>query len=235
MKKIISTLLLSSILTIPNMVMAQSNANKTGTFKVNSTLTSTCSISANSVNFGAFMLPLSAQSSSGSINLLCSKQAPYTIDLAYGGVYGQGQTNADYWTLSSRNAFYSNGPHTYSKYSSSGVFIESKGVMDNVDNTGNIGRILGCTFTGNKCSTAKTSYDYGIMSGAAKGDKVAYAIYVPGDNSKVWNAGKNSYSGLGTGKEESLNFQAKIITAQSPNSFPTPDFYMDTVTATVTY
>ena len=230
MKKIISTLLLSSILTIPNMVMAQSNANKTGTFKVNSTLTATCSLSANSVNFGAFMLPLSAQSTSGSINLLCSKQAPYTIDLAYGGVYGQGQLeDGTYWVFTDAGP---NNQNLYSKYSATDKLIKTQLVTRGLD----VASTLGCTYpSGYKCFTGKTSYDYGVMSGAAKGDKVAYAIYVPGDNSKVWNAGKNSYSGLGTGKEESLNFQAKIITAQSPNSFPTPDFYMDTVTATVTY
>ena len=147
-----------------------------------------------------------------------------------GGVYGLGNTgDGTYWTPANRASTYQT---LYFKHFSDGYIIEQW-----IDK-GQLEKVAGCTIVPsnpNRCNKNGTPYDYGMMKGVAKGDSVAYAIYVPDDNSKVWNMGKNSYSGLGTGKEESLNFQAKIITAQNPNSFPTPDFYMDIVTATVTY
>ena len=208
--------------------------NQSSTFKASSILTATCTLSANSVNFGAFMLPLSSQSAGSSLTMLCSNKAPYTIDLSYGGVYGQGQTgDGSYWR-------YDRSPNSYeqiwNKYSATHNFIDQKYVMASgfyAEQTA--AASLGCTMAGWQCFTARTSYDYGIMTGAAKGDSVAYSIFVPGDNSKVWNSGKNSYSGIGSGQEEQISFQAKIVPAQSGSSYPTPDFYMDTVTATVTY
>ena len=208
--------------------------NQSSTFKASSILTATCSLSANSVNFGAFMLPLSSQSAGSSLSMLCSNKAPYTIDLSYGGVYGKGSADGSYWRYMTT---YNNTQQKYGKYSATGVLLESQ-VVDTsykAPPNANIERDFGCTMTGNQCLTGKAPYDYGIMTGAAKGDSVAYSIFVPGDNSKVWNTGKNSFSGIGTGQEETINFQAKIVPAQSGSTYPTPDFYMDIVTATVTY
>ena len=204
--------------------------NQSSTFKASSTLTATCSLSANSVNFGAFMLPLSSQSAGSSLSMLCSNKAPYTIDLAYGGVYGKGgQGDGSYWQLTNN----SGGSAGYTLFSSTGVLIRETFAAHK--NNEQIQTFFNCTYTNGKCFPNITTYDYGIMTGAAKGDSVAYSIFVPGDNSKVWNSGKNSYSGIGSGQEEQISFQAKIVPAQSGSSYPTPDFYMDTVTATVTY
>ena len=204
--------------------------NQSSTFKASSILTATCTLSANSVNFGAFMLPLSSQSAGSSLSMLCSNKAPYTIDLSYGGVYGQGsQGDGTYWTYKYRASTYYK---LYAKHFPNGSVIEQW-----IEN-GSLESVTGCTIDStnpDRCNKNGTPYDYGMMTGAAKGDSVAYSIFVPGDNSKVWNSGKNSYSGIGSGQEEQITFQAKIVPAQSGSSYPTPDFYMDTVTATVTY
>ena len=203
--------------------------NQTATFSANSILTATCSLSANSINFGAFMLPLSAQSASGSISMLCSNKAPYVINLAYGGIYGQGgSSNGNYWQF-----IKSDSMALYGLYSSNGNLLNSTWIS--FSSQSELSNTFQCTVVGNKCLTGNPSYSYGIMKGVAKGDTIAYSIFVPGDSSKVWNAGKNSFSGIGTGQEENINFQSQIVPSQSATTYPTPDFYMDIVTATVTY
>lgn len=178
------------------------------------------------------MLPLTSQSASSQINVLCNKEAPYTIDLAYGGVYGQGQTSdGSYWTLAKSD----NGT-LYYLYSQSGAFIKSSGWYGVGATENDIAKSLGCTFdSNNRCQTARPSYDYGIMNGTLKGDSVAYSIEVPGDSSKVWNSGKNSYTNSGTGINQTIPIKAKLVPANSGSLYPAPDMYMDTVTAKITY
>lgn len=210
--------------------------NSTTEFQASSKITATCSMSAINMNVGLFLLPLSSQYFGGSISLLCSREASYTIDLAYGGVYGQGQTgDGSYWQ-------YSYSPNSsqqiWNKFTKGGAFIDSVFVLASDGGALQIAAdSLGCTFNagGTRCLTARPSYDYGMMKGATKGDSVAYSIFVPGDSSKVWNAGKNSYSGTGTGKQEQVTFQGRIIPAQSGSAYPAPDFYTDTITASIKY
>ncbi|MDA8453680.1 spore coat U domain-containing protein [Acidovorax sp. GBBC 3334] len=212
--------------------LADTTTNK---LAATSTLSATCSFSATSVNFGALVLPLSSQSAGGGIGLLCSRDAPYTIDLAYGGVYGQGKPgDGSYWTYwSSRNV----DSKYFARMSPSGTVLEYQwAYTSGTVVTPDVAKSLGCVYSGaSQCFTGTTAYDYGVMEGAAKGDSVAYSIFLPGDTTKVWNAGKNSYTGSGTGKQEKINFQAKIVPAQSGAAYPAPDFYADTVTATVKY
>lgn len=203
--------------------------NSTTKFQASSKLSATCSMSAVNMNVGLFLLPLSAQYFGGSISLLCSRETPYTIDLAYGGVYGQGgSSNGNYWQF-----IKSDSMALYGLYSSNGNLLNSTWISFSSQNE--LSNIFQCTVVGNKCLTGNPSYSYGIMKGVAKGDSVAYSIFVPGDSSKVWNAGKNSYSGTGTGNQEQVTFQGRIMPAQSGSAYPTPDFYMDTVTASIKY
>ena len=84
-------------------------------------------------------------------------------------------------------------------------------------------------------TTTTTTYAYGKMIGVAKGDNVAYSIAVPGNSSQVWNSGENSYSTTGTGANQIIPLNAQLVPSQTTNSYPTPDIYMDTVTATVNF
>ena len=79
------------------------------------------------------------------------------------------------------------------------------------------------------------AYNYGVMAGAVNKNSVAYSISVPGDASKVWNLGNNSYTATGNGLNQSIPLNAKIIPGSSSSLFPAQDFYLDTVTATITY
>ena len=210
--------------------------NSTTEFQATSKINATCSMSAVNINIGVFLLPLSSQYFGGSINLLCSRETPYTIDVAYGGVYGQGQTgDGTYWEWS----FLMDGRMYYAHRDQKGERIAIRN-FSNLTTPAQYSELLGCTFSTqndmySRCNTGTPSSDYGMMKGATKGDSVAYSIFVPGDSSKVWNAGKNSYSGTGTGNQEKVTFQGKIIPAQSGSAYPAPDFYMDTVTAIIKY
>lgn len=213
--------------------------NTTNTFKTTVDIKGYCSMSVNNINFGTLSMPLMAQSSLSAINLLCSRDIPYTIDMAYGGVYGQGSTaDGSYWTFHSTRA--SDGSSNwFAKYSSTGALIQyAAAATPNAERyiSPAVAASLGCTYSGpSQCATGSAAYTYGRMNGAAKSDKVAYYIAVPGDNSKVWNNGVNNYKSVGTGTAVTINFTGYIVPGQSTSSYPAADMYMDTVTATITY
>lgn len=79
------------------------------------------------------------------------------------------------------------------------------------------------------------SYAYGVMNGAMKGDKLAYKITVPGDASKVWNQGQNTYANVGNGELQQFEMNAQIVPDKSSSKYVAQDSYLDTVVATLTY
>ena len=82
---------------------------------------------------------------------------------------------------------------------------------------------------------ATRSYSYGIMTGTVNNNSVAYSISLPNDANKIWNMGNNSYSATGTGSIQNIALNAKIVPGNSSSLFPAQDFYLDTVTAVITY
>lgn len=78
-------------------------------------------------------------------------------------------------------------------------------------------------------------YSYGIMTGFANGDNVAYKITLPNDSTKVWNKGAAKHSSIGTGIVEKININAQVVPASSTSLYPAQDAYQDTVTATIIY
>lgn len=79
------------------------------------------------------------------------------------------------------------------------------------------------------------AYNYGVMTGAIKKNLVAYNISIPTDPNKVWNAGNNSYTATGTGSSQTIPLNSTIVPAKSSSLFPAEDFYLDTVTAVITF
>ena len=107
----------------------------------------------------------------------------------------------------------------------------TNGTRTNTKPTGWVGAYnsLGAQYIGNP------AYAYGVMNGGLKGNKLAYKITVPGDNSKVWNAGNSSYTSTGTGIEQIVAVNAQIVPANSTNLYPAQDMYTDTITAVISY
>lgn len=201
--------------------------------KATATLAATCTISANSISFGTLATPLYAQSASSSMNVLCSKEAPYKIDLIFGlssnywqAISSGGSWNDSYWTTIAY------------EYDSSGKYITSTSFntpVGTMSNTTIFESSIGCKYMADgKCHAINSSSDYGVMMGGAKGDSVSYTIFIPGDQSKVWSIGKNSYTATGIGTNQTIPINAQLVPSQSA-AYPAPDFYSSTVTATITY
>jgi spore coat protein U-like protein len=256
--RLISSCLIASII-IPVIQMTPAYAaSSTASNQATATVSAVCTIVAQNLNFGNLVLPLSAQSASTSMSVLCSKNHAYTVGLAYGGVYGVGsgyQTQTLY--LSNYNATaYVSGTQTalsyYGGYNSgvswsaacqrngSGCIPQNAGYTT----AGSVASgAKGCPNTGFACTVYTTTqsqivtgtYSYGEMTGVASGDKVAYSIQVPGNPGQVWNTGNSSYSSTGTGADQSIPVVGTLVPAQSSGNYPTPDYYLDTVTATVSF
>jgi spore coat protein U-like protein len=189
------------------------------------TLSSSCTISAQNLSFGALTLPLSSQTASSSMNVLCSKNHAYTVGLTYGGVYG-GQNAGDYWVPTGSTG----QAAIYTEYNSSGQAIGSLVSPNMPPNTTWNQSINSPVYTVNA-----TYYGYGKMVGVMSGDTVGYFIQVPNQPGEVWNNGNYSYSGTGTGDNQTLPIVGTLVPGQSGSAYPTPDSYADTVTATVSF
>lgn len=78
-------------------------------------------------------------------------------------------------------------------------------------------------------------YSYGVMNGLVKGDSLSYSVMLPGDNSKVWNSGVNTYKAVGNGSNQILPINTKIVPEKSSSKYPAPDIYLDNITVVVSY
>jgi spore coat protein U-like protein len=217
----IALLTMSSFQTVSFAGTSSANTQSTAT------IASTCTITAQNLNFGALVLPLSAQNASTSMAVLCSNKASYTVGLAYGGVYGQGNVSGTLNNVPGANTSYlipSSGGQWYCTYSGT---INGQSYTIPQDNIG------GCPSTIQ--AQVASSYAYGKMIGTAKGDSIGYSIQVPGNPGKVWNNGQGNYTATGTGVSQTIPVVGTLVPAQSGSSYPTPDTYMDTVTATVNF
>lgn len=232
--EIMSAMLMFSGITI--MPASTYAGTSTANPKATATISSSCQIAAQNLNFGNLVLPLSAQSASSSMTVLCSKNASYTVALAYGGVYGAG-TNGDYWVHEGCIKACNNGYNWYYEYNAAGQIINEQQYANGpIVNGATTATIPGATLNPSTGTyTVGTSYAYGEMIGVASGDHVAYAISVPGNSAAIWNTGNSNYTTTGTGATQTLPINGTLVPAQSSSTYPTPDYYMDTVTATITY
>jgi spore coat protein U-like protein len=233
---ILSILALSQ--TTPVLAAGTSSAKAQAT----ATIASSCTINAQNLAFGNLVLPLSAQNASTSMNLLCSNNASYTVNLAYGGIYGQGNSaSGDYWSHTSNIFTTCNGGpviNVWTEYNAAGTALKTAQVCPGPSQnatTAQVEAALNATYTNGTFTANSTAYAYGKMTGVASGDQIGYSIQVPNTPGKVWNAGVNAYTTTGNGVSQSIPVVGTLIPAQSSSNYPTPDSYLDTVTATVTF
>lgn len=231
-----SMMLSMALLNMEMSPLAQA-ATSTAQPKATATVAAECTIAAQNVNFGNLVLPLSSQSASSNMTVLCSKNAPYTVALAYGGIYGAG-TNGDYWVHEGCPQTCTPYYNWYYEYNSAGQVINEQQYA-NDDGAGLSlpdEKIPGATYNASTGTfVVGTTYAYGEMTGVANGDHVAYSISVPGNSAQVWNTGNSNYAGTGTGLSQTLPINATIVPSQSSGIYPTPDYYLDTVTATINF
>ena len=203
--------------------------NNTASTQAVASLSASCIISAKNLSFGSVSLPLSSQSASTDMSVLCSANAPYTIGLAYGGVYGTSQNVTAPYNNTGVYKYIQGGQALYwvCTYTASGP----NGQTQTNTTTSATGQ---CPAT-NQSYTFSSAYAYGKMIGVAKGDSIGYSIAVPNSPGQVWNTGNASYSATGTGATQSISVVGTLVPGQSGSSYPTPDSYMDTVTATINF
>lgn len=88
------------------MILGSSTAfaaeNKAADFQASAQIENTCLIEADNVNFGQVYAPLTQQGTKSEMRVLCSKNTSYTIDLAYGGVYGEGSATSIKYDVTSQ-------------------------------------------------------------------------------------------------------------------------------------
>lgn len=216
MKKKITILMLSLI---SSMAFADA-ASTTGTTKATATLSSSCQIQAQTISFGALMLPLTTQQASSNMTVLCTKETPYTIDMSYG---------VSTVIVYSRNA---NG-HVYAYDTATKTGVPMPDMTGYVLTDPNVpGGVNGCDYMYGCTSYTKTGTQANMV-GASKGDSINFRIVNPTDSSKTWDS-TNKYSNKGTGSNQTIALKAELI-PNSPNQFPTPDSYSGTLTTTLTY
>lgn len=245
--------MLASILAmIGTSSIAQNNA--TGAFEASASIESFCQINAQDINFGVVNLPLTAQSANGQVNVLCSNNTSYIIDMNYGS------ENA---VINPFNEPYYISVNVEKNYVDYQIKLQSTGVSWAgifCYNTGGvkIGTKMKPYFpsytigivnndTEGLCSKGTLNEDvlntklgissesFGLMSGALKGDKLAYKIMMPEDSTKTWRKGENSFKSIGSGVEQKFVFSAKIIPEDSSSAYVGQDTYIDTITTTISY
>lgn len=238
--KLLVLSLLLSMSAVSSLVKAQTHSI-TASPKATATLSATCTISVQNVNFGMIVLPVGAQSASSNMNVQCSKSAPYTIVLAYGGIYGQGGTpNGNYWVHEGCPQACVANWNWYYQFNPSGQIVAQQ-QFQNVLTGGTLDlskiNIPGATWnsTTQTFQVKGTAYGYGKMVGAAKGDSIAYFIQLPNNPSAIWNSGNSNYQSTGAGSSQTIPVLATLVPGQTTNNYPTADTYLDTVTATISY
>lgn len=255
MKKILLSIF--GLFTISASIAGEANKNLDTTAKIEKF----CSISTNDLNFGVLSSPLTAQNASSSMNILCTNNTSYKIDLAYGGVYGQGIIGGNgktYSYLLGRNDSLTIEYKIYedSKYlatiacnNNNQVYFYGNSAISSLygvkgDNTKSLpdnynackaNRVLNMDTLLKNFGGGDPAYTYGVMNGSFKADKLAYRITLPGDSTKVWNIGNNSYNNKGTGTNQEFAINATIVPDKSSSKYIAQDTYLDTVTATISY
>lgn len=226
-----------AIFSLSVLLLLAGNASKaagtlTANPKATATLAAMCTISAQNLAFGNLVLPISAQNASSTMTVLCSKNAPYTIGLAYGGVYGT--TSQNVTATYNLTGYTSGNGYTYQTCLYSATY-DGNTYTKSVGNNGNAPWGYCPTTSGTKVISTASVYTYGKMIGVSKGDNIAYSIQVPNQPGQVWNAGNYNYTSTGTGLNQTLPMVGTLVPAQTSNNYPIPDMYMDTVTATVSF
>lgn len=90
-------------------------------------------------------------------------------------------------------------------------------------------------YNGNVQSFSGYTSEYGLMIGAVRNDGLAYKFSLPNDSTKAWVKGKNSYTSNGNGNLQSIAMNAQIVPDKSSSNYIAQDFYLDTVTAEISY
>lgn len=251
MKKIKLSIIVAFLIAFNSSAISKEAVNN---LKAHAKIENFCNIQSTDINFGVVSSPLTSQTATGQIDILCSNKTPYVTDLTYGENAG----------LTSSGSYTSVVNFVYTTWSQTHIYDPNKKLIGDVacDSSGRVGfttlevanlyGYVGYTIgstpydtksvcSGKNLNTATLAKitpknpENGIMKGISKGDNLAYLITVPNDSTKTWGKGINSYSSVGTGLHQSITMNAKIIVDKSSSKYLAQDSYLDTVVLTINY
>lgn len=216
---------------------------------VNAEINSACVLNVGNIHFASLNAPLISYTGYGALNVRCTKNLQYSISLSYGGMYGQGSITKTYYAKEVEDSDISNSyVLTYSSkeigsiqclkngnVSFSSIDLASEFGYSKLGETADINNVCNSGVIPSNFEKRFIPYDYGVMIGMDKGDRLAYAISLPNDSSIVWNNGIGVYNGVGNGQNQSIPLNTKIIPEKSSSKFLAKDFYMDTITVYISY
>lgn len=203
----------------------------TNTTKATAQLAATCVIAAQNVSFGSLMLPISSQTANSTLKVTCTKSSSYIVSM--------NPTN-NVWLVNANGTStwygYNTVTNTRIDLPTAGCGTQSGGQCATSGGYVNSGAANGttqlCSYPWG-CTVYKSgNSSSGSMIGAVKGDTVAYSIMHP-TSGTAWTA-TNTYASTGTGSNQDITVQAKLLPGQS-TAYPTPDNYSDTVTTQISF
>lgn len=232
--------------------------------KVTADIHAGCDLTAENINFGVLMMPLTNSTAQANMNVKCSKGANLEIAINYSENASSSSSN-----LSNYRLEYSTG---------SGADGDAVKIYDANDNT--ILGALNChrnptgagwsgiagvelksgffnsiglpsTITGNwqpdtygvcsetpeglKLNTAVLlGTSIGALTGLTSGEQIKYSLSLPGNDSQIWSS-SSKHTVSATGVEQTIPMKANIKRADNPTYRMTPDTYQSILTVVLTY
>lgn len=219
-----------------------------------------CFLNADDINFGVLAMPITNQSASSNMRVLCSKDTNLSIEMVYGASSGGGSVSGKFTAVRSGYATHPSDGSILSasyiiykddvRYTASGIDISCsysgefyfyKKEISDLYKVGYPGKWH--PDTGNICSgtnlNTETVAAFGVpsqgkLTGITKGEQIVYSLELPNSSTKVWNS-TNKYPIVATGVEQSIPMKANIKSSENPTYRMSPDMYSSILTVVLTY
>lgn len=228
----------------------QSNSN----LEVKAVVDAGCFLTADNINFGILMMPLTNQVATSNIQVKCSKGVNLKFNMQYGandsgsGGYsvvrqeGNSSSTVETARLYKDGVGFSNNSidiqcrgdkkgyvYLYHSVAMTSLFGTNGSVIDKWNLCVTNGVRVNRTTIANMGSTG-----YGILSGLSSGESIKYFMETPTSSSTVWNL-SNSYQILSTGEYQTIQMKANIKSENNVTHRMTPDTYQSSLIVVLTY
>lgn len=217
-----------------------------------------CFLNADDINFGVLAMPITNQSASSNMRVLCSKDTNLSIEMVYGASYGGGSVSG---TFTAERVGSGDSFNVYNIYKDGVKYTQSVSDIYCMPNgelyldSWEIAYLYNDLYKdeysagggfdpkGNICSGTQINTEtlaalgvpsQGTLTGITSGDQIVYSLEVPNSSTKVWNS-TNKYPIVATGVEQSIPMKANIKSSENPTYRMSPDMYSSILTVVLTY
>ena len=230
--------------------------------KVTADIHAGCDLTADNINFGVLMMPLTNSTAQANMNVKCSKGANLEIAINY-SENASSSSNSNY-KLEHRTNYGADGEsvHIYDANDNAylggiychrnptgqgwaginggetkGGFLNSIGLPNTITQTWTPDTFGVCieTSEGFKVKTdIFTGGSIGALTGLTSGEQIKYSLSLPGNDSQIWSS-SSKHTVLATGVEQTIPMKANIKRADNGDHRYTPDTYQSTLTVVLNY